>query len=99
MKSGKRFENHGTLALGAMALALALAPAARAQTGAEFNLMYYSVDGTLFTPNPFPPYVSISQGGQLVLNIDTTPDQPPEFYLTSGEFHPAFGGNGLVFVE
>ena len=78
---------------------LAAAPAARADTQAEYNLIYFSDDGSLITPNPLPAVVTISQGGQLTLNIDARPDQPDTFYLRSGAFVPAFGGLGNVFVE
>jgi collagen triple helix repeat protein len=90
------------LTSGAVALALvALAPAARAQ--APVYHLFYSSDpvnyGELYTPNPFPPFVTLAQGGQMELNVDARPDQPNTIYLTCDEFIPSFGGNGNVFLE
>src|SRR5262249_26835452 len=87
-----------------MALAfLAIAPAAQAQTMAEYHAMYNfcgdsdpqfcdkSFDGVLITdPNPFPGFITLTAGGQLTLSLDTHPGLASTFELSEGCFQPDF---------
>ena len=84
--------------LGVMAvLLLALAPGARAQ--AEYHLIYSSADGLLLTtPNPFPTFVSLRQGGQLALSVDAEPQQPLAVFLRCDAFQGSAGSQGNIFV-
>jgi hypothetical protein len=84
--------------LGVMAvLLLAVAPDALAQ--AEYHLIYSSTDGGLVTtPNPFPTFVSLRQGGQLALEVDAEPDQPLAVFLRCDDFQGASAGQGSIFV-
>ena len=86
----------------AAAVLLASAPAARAQTSVAYRLTFSTDNsnyGELYTPNPFPPYVTLTQNGQLRLVVDTTPDPLQGVFLTLDSFQPAFGGSGNVFVD
>src|SRR5262245_19130263 len=106
----KRFKNYLTdhlrrggafLALGAMSLFLfARASEARAQDGATYHLVYRTDDASLITnPNPFPPFVSVRQGGQITIKVDSLPHIADTFVLRYTEFHPSFGGDGIIFLD
>lgn len=76
-----------------------LASSAQAQTSAEYRL-FVSADGIQQTPDPLPPVITLSQGGQLSLHIDS--DQTIYSYTTMisyNNFVPAIGGTGGLLLD
>src|SRR5215475_10239825 len=78
--------------LGALALSLLAAPAARAESTHEYHLIF-NTDGSLVTPNPFPAYLTVPIGGQIGLNFDTLGAPPTvtnPLYVRQGVFQGFF---------
>lgn len=76
-------------------LALAHATTAQAQTEVSYQLMFDSTTGGLVTsPNPLPEFLTLSQGGQLTLFINTIFLTQPT--IQYGGFVPFSGGTGNV---
>jgi hypothetical protein len=76
------------VATGAVAL-LAFQSTAPLQAQSAYKLNYSSYPenyGELFTPNPFPPLLTLSPNGQLALSVDAKPDQPAT-HLSRLDFH------------
>ena len=90
------------LAIGCLLL-LARVPVAQAQNEASYHLWFNSNTacgatpcGALLTPNPFPPVVSLTQGGQLNLELDSVFLSNFDIEITS--FFPLSGGTGNAFL-
>jgi hypothetical protein len=79
---------------------LACAPAAQAQVGAYYHIVGDSATDTLLTsPNPLPPVITVSVGGQLTLDMEDVNTSGPGAALTYGAFQPFAGGSENIFVE
>ena len=90
-------------AVGCLMLVLS-APAARAQNGVSYHLLYDTSSGvnsgTLVTsPNPIPAIVTLAPNAQLALFFDGTPSPVGQIYLENYAFVPFFGGTGKINVE
>jgi Collagen triple helix repeat (20 copies) len=78
---------------------LACTSAAQAQVGAYYHIVGNSANQTLVTtPNPLPPVITVSLGGQLTLDMEDINSEPGASLLY-GEFQPFNGGTETVFVE
>ena len=79
---------------------VACAPAAQAQVGAYYHIVGNSANNTLVTnPNPLPPIITVSVGGQLTLDMEDVDPSGPGIALTYGNFQPFGGGSENIFME
>ena len=90
------FREKTLFALGCLAL-LARVPGARAQDSVTYELLYGANNALVTSPNPLPAFQTLSQNGQLILQIDQTNSAVTDTFLQF-EFQAFNGGTGTIFT-